>query len=59
MTARRPIRITNRRAGGVLRWAARLIWLVAVAVTFSGAAVSFGAYVHFSRDLPRILSVED
>ncbi|MEZ4432488.1 MAG: PBP1A family penicillin-binding protein [bacterium] len=59
MSVRRPIRIVNRRKGGVLRWIPRVVFLLLVALTSATAAAAVGAYVRFSRDLPRIASVDD
>lgn len=55
----RPIRITNRRKGGVLRWIPRLIFLAVLAGGTGATAAAVAAYVHYSRDLPRIVSVDD
>lgn len=59
MTARYAVRITNRRKGGVLRWLARVLFLVVVAGATGGVGVAVGAYVHFSEDLPDPPTVED
>lgn len=54
----RPLIITNRRKGGVLRWIPRLLLVGAVAATVAGGAGAVGAYVYFSRDLPDPPTVE-
>lgn len=59
MTERRPIRIANRRKGGFFRWTLRVLALLALAGALAAALVAVGAYVHFSRDLPRIASLDD
>lgn len=59
MSVRRPIRILNRRKGGVLRWIARVVFLLVIALASASATAALGAYIHFSRDLPRIVSLDD
>lgn len=59
MTTRRLMRIVNRRKGGAVRWTLRILLLAMLAVAVAGSGVAVGAYVHFSRDLPRIASVDD
>ncbi len=59
MSARRPIRIVNRRKGGIVRGVFRGLFLLGLAAVLIGGGVAVGAYVHFSRDLPRILAVDD
>lgn len=59
MSRARPIRIANRRPGGVLRWCLRIGVLLVLGLGVAALLVAAGAYVRFSRDLPRIASVDD
>ncbi len=56
--ARPPLRLTHRRKGGLLRWIPRVLFLAVVAGGVLGAGGAVAAYVHFSRDLPPIPSVD-
>ena len=57
--ARPPLRITNRRKGGIIRWTVRLGFLLVVAAVQLAAFVAVSAYIEFSRDLPPVPSVDD
>jgi penicillin-binding protein 1A len=53
------VRIINRRKGGILRWIPRVLFLGVVAGAFAGLVGGGLAYIHYSRDLPELLTIED
>ena len=58
MTRPAPVEIVNPRKRGVLRWIARLLFLMSVVAAELAVGAGVGAYIYFARDLPDTLTLE-